>query len=206
MLRQTPDTFGVRRSLYQARLVFWLFIASLTMFFLGCIAIYLLLIDGIKNPRYDVPATFSYSPLELPSTFWFSTLALLITSVFLHFAAKRIANEKQLLFRRYIRIGLLFALIFLAFQSLGLLTLLSEHFSFSDQPGFRRLYGICFSISLIHALHVLGGVIYIGYIDYRGNRGAYDHEKHWAVDHCAWYWHFLDIVWLLMIAMFLFTR
>lgn len=206
MLRETTDTFSIRRDLYQARLVFWLFLASLAMFFIGCMVAYLLLMYGLRNPRPDVPASLSYARLDLPLMFWPSTVTLLVTSVLLHLAAKHVATERLVKFKNYIRASLYTSLAFLVIQSVALVSLLTEHYSDVGQQGFNRMYGICFAIALIHGLHVLGGVVFIGFVDYRGQQGAYDHERHWAVDHCAWYWHFMDVIWLMMIAMFWFTR
>ena len=36
----------------------------------------------------------------------------------------------------------------------------------------------------------------------QGYRGAYDHENYLAVRHAALYWHFLDLVWLVMFLTF----
>jgi heme/copper-type cytochrome/quinol oxidase subunit 3 len=56
---------------------------------------------------------------------------------------------------------------------------------------------------LIHALHVLGGVIYLAIVTQRALAGRYDHEHYTGVKHAAMYWHFLDLVWLMMFGTFL---
>jgi cytochrome c oxidase subunit III len=206
MLRESPDTFSIRRNLYQARLVFALFIASLAMFFGGCVVFYVVLVAGLKASPSNAVSAFTYRPLDLPSSFWFSTLLLLVTSVLLHQASRRVAREKQRPFLIYLHAGLVTAIGFLLVQWLGMSHLLHEHYAYMEQQGLTRLYGVCFSFSLIHALHVLGGVVFIAFVLVQGHRGVYDHERHWAVDHCAWYWHFLDIVWIAMLAMFVLTR
>ena len=63
-----------------------------------------------------------------------------------------------------------------------------------------------FALSLIHALHVLGGMIFLGFVMYQARRQKYDHERHFAVDNCANYWHFLDVVWVCMLAVFLVSK
>jgi len=35
--------------------------------------------------------------------------------------------------------------------------------------------------------------------------GKYDHERYWPVEFSAHYWHFLDLVWLCMLAVFMMT-
>jgi cytochrome c oxidase subunit 3 len=206
MLRQTPDTFTIRRDLYQARLVFFLFIASLAMFFGACIAFYVFLIVNLKSPSYDVTAAVTYRPLDLPASFWASTVLLVATSGLLHLGARSVARERVSLFLSYLHAAGILACGFLVVQGLGMNQLLQEHYQFMEQRGLTRLYGVCFAFSFIHALHVLGGVVFIGFVIFQGHRGRYDHERHWAVDHCAWYWHFLDVVWIAMLLVFVFTR
>jgi heme/copper-type cytochrome/quinol oxidase subunit 3 len=192
--------------LYQARLVFFLFVASLAMFFGACIAFYVMLINGLKSSPYDSVVPLKYRPLDLPLSFWVSTGLLLLTSVWLHLAARCIARERQDRFLAYLQAGFVSALGFLIVQALGMNTLLQEHYAFMEQTGMTRLYGVCFAFSFIHALHVLGGVVFIGFVLVQGYRRRYDHERHWAVDHCAWYWHFLDVVWVAMLVVFVVTR
>ena len=57
-------------------------------------------------------------------------------------------------------------------------------------------------LAFLHALHVAGGIIALGVVAVRASHGRYDHERHFAVDFTANYWHFLDIVWLVMLASF----
>ena len=83
-------------------------------------------------------------------------------------------------------------------------SLLSQHFSVSD--GSNKIYGMSFTLSFIHALHVIGGMVFLGYVIFQASRNRYDHERHWAVDHCASYWHFLDIVWACMLVTFFVAR
>jgi cytochrome c oxidase subunit 3 len=49
---------------------------------------------------------------------------------------------------------------------------------------------------------VLGGIIPLAVVLAKAAKGAYTRESHGAVRVLAWYWHFLDIVWLMMFATF----
>ncbi|MGN6506488.1 MAG: cytochrome c oxidase subunit 3 [Tepidisphaeraceae bacterium] len=59
-------------------------------------------------------------------------------------------------------------------------------------------YALVMALILIHALHVVGGLVALGIVAYHGYRGFYDHEQHAGVTNCVLYWHFLDAVWILM--------
>jgi len=48
----------------------------------------------------------------------------------------------------------------------------------------------------MHAFHVLTGVLFLFVVLRNGLRGRYSAERHWAVEACANYWHFVDVVWI----------
>ena len=66
----------------------------------------------------------------------------------------------------------------------------------------KNLYGLTFCLVIVHALHVIGGVAGLTFLLFGLARQAYDHERYFPVKFCAMYWHFLDAVWLTMLAAF----
>ena len=76
-----------RREHYQAKFVFLLFLASLGMFFIGSLITYLTIRQQAFNPIADaVPGSILdkgpevYASLQIPVSFWISTICLLYTS------------------------------------------------------------------------------------------------------------------------------
>jgi cytochrome c oxidase subunit 3 len=61
-------------------------------------------------------------------------------------------------------------------------------------------------MAFLHALHVIGGMGFLGFVMVQAARQRYDHERHWTVDNCASYWHFLDAVWIIMLVTFFIAR
>jgi cytochrome c oxidase subunit 3 len=61
-------------------------------------------------------------------------------------------------------------------------------------------------LAFLHALHVIGGIGFLGFVIAQASQQRYDHERHWTVDNCASYWHFLDAVWIVMLATFFIAR
>ena len=47
-----------------------------------------------------------------------------------------------------------------------------------------------------HGFHVTVGAIMLSVILYRAMRGHFDAQHHFAFEAAAWYWHFVDVVWL----------
>lgn len=211
MLKQSINLIPARQALYQAKMVFYLFLASLGMFFLGSLITYLVIRDQAFRPIADaIPGSILtqgpevYQPLQVPFAFWVSTAALVVISVALQKAVWAVHRERQVYFRRLLLVAWLAAITFVVIQAYGMRDLAVQHFSRID--GSTKVFGMSFTLSFIHALHVLGGMVFLGFIIYQAFRGRYDHERHWAVDHCASYWHFLDVVWVCMLLMFVLTK
>jgi cytochrome c oxidase subunit 3 len=57
-------------------------------------------------------------------------------------------------------------------------------------------------LAVLHALHVMGGIIALALVTARAGLGRYDHERFWAIQFSAYYWHFLDLVWIVMLVAF----
>ncbi|MEE2639279.1 MAG: cytochrome c oxidase subunit 3 [Planctomycetota bacterium] len=195
MLSNTAETLRARPQLYRAKLGVYLLIVSLSIFFVAALIAYALIRTSVG---------IQLEPLVMPLSFWVSTLALLATSFFLHLAVLSIRREKQIRYRRFLWAAMVFGGFFLVLQAEGMWSLIRTHFAL--EAGYGKLYGICFSIALLHAAHVIGGGFFLGYVWAETRKGKYDHERHWTVDICATYWHFLDVVWILMLITFWWTE
>lgn len=55
---------------------------------------------------------------------------------------------------------------------------------------------ILYGMTGMHALHVASGIVLILIVAYNGLRGRYTAERHWGVEACAIYWHYVDVVWI----------
>ena len=53
-----------------------------------------------------------------------------------------------------------------------------------------------FMLTGFHGLHVTIGALILLIIMLRGMRGHFTPENHFAFEAAAWYWHFVDVVWL----------
>jgi cytochrome c oxidase subunit 3 len=63
-------------------------------------------------------------------------------------------------------------------------------------PGDGAAASLFFTMTGFHAFHVLTGVIFLAVVYRNGRKGLYSAERHWAVEACAVYWHFVDVVWI----------
>lgn len=167
----------------------WLFLASLAMLFGASMVGYALI-------RLSSPAMPTGRFLELPWPLWISTLLVVGASFTMHCALCAIQHERQAALRRYLLLTAVLAVAFVLVQIPSLLSMLLSHESLRE--GGVHLYGLVFTLVLVHAAHVVGGLIALGLIIRKAFAGGYDHEHHMGVYHTTLYWHFLDIVWLVM--------
>jgi cytochrome c oxidase subunit 3 len=61
------------------------------------------------------------------------------------------------------------------------------------------IYGATFFMATgFHGFHVLIGTIFLIVCLFRANRGDFTPQKHFGFEAAAWYWHFVDVVWLFL--------
>ncbi len=173
----------------------WLLIASLGIFFFSSLLLYFVYVAMRLRVDVDEPMSF-----HLPRSFIASTMLLLGISYCLHLSAQaaRFDRVSQL-------IGLTFAslvmgILFLLIQTEGMYRLV-EGVRESASPKWS-VYSFTLFLAVVHALHVVGGVIALGWVVVKAMLKKYDHERHYGVQFCAMYWHFLDLVWLIMLVTF----
>ncbi|WP_269515645.1 cytochrome c oxidase subunit 3 [Brevundimonas subvibrioides] len=72
---------------------------------------------------------------------------------------------------------------------------------FNAEAGNSKLYGnIFFMATGFHGFHVLMGTIFLAVCLGRLLAGQLTPEKHFGFEAAAWYWHFVDVVWLFLFA------
>jgi cytochrome c oxidase subunit 3 len=73
-------------------------------------------------------------------------------------------------------------------------------FAFSRENG-GNIYGSTFFMATgFHGFHVIVGTIFLTVCLFRAMRGDFTPEKHFGFEAAAWYWHFVDVVWLFLFA------
>jgi len=86
---------------------------------------------------------------------------------------------------------------------LGLLFLGGQAFEwttlFNEGIGIKDTYGSAFfTVTGIHGTHVFVGIIWAVIVLVSGIRGVYSEHEHRAVEFFGLYWHFVDIVWIVL--------
>ncbi|NBC11356.1 MAG: hypothetical protein GVY24_06410 [Planctomycetes bacterium] len=171
-----------------------LFLISLSMLFLfsliGYVVYRLHLADAGSVKHLPL------GELDLPLYLWLSTLIIVVSSAILHYAGISVAHERQGAFRKAIAATAALAVLFLIVQVPALADLYtSVELAGGEGSPLPRLVMM---LIILHAIHVVGGIVPLGVIAAKARRGAYDHEHHHPITHFALYWHFLGVVWIVM--------
>lgn len=174
----------------------WLFLIALFMLFAAVMVAYLVIrLYGHKSPPLH--------QIHFPNLLWVSTAMVVAVSFALARSLRSLRAERQAEFRKWLGVSFVLACGFIVVQTPAMVGLIREHRR-ANQTGLF-LYGLVFFLILVHALHVLGGIVALVRTAQMARRGVYDHEHYQPVRHTAMYWHFLDLVWLAMFFTFLAT-
>jgi len=130
----------------------------------------------------------------LPSGLWLSTLLILISSVTIQGAVFSVRNDSLKLMCGFLVITTILGCGFLACQILNWRGLLA-----SQVPPTANLYAYTFyTLTGLHAAHVIGGLFHLFIVTIKAFQGRYWSLSYPGVRYAAMYWHFLDVVWLIL--------
>ncbi|MGE0710878.1 MAG: heme-copper oxidase subunit III [Planctomycetota bacterium] len=161
------------------------FLASLGVLFAAGVVGYL----AVRVPAPDWGAGLP----PLPRGLYASTAVLLASSATMHLALRGAQAGRPGVLNGGMLATTGLGALFLALQCLCW----RELYVHAGSPGVHTLYGMTFYfLTMLHAVHVVGGLLPLVYTSARALRGRYGPEQHLGVRLCAMYWHFLDVVWL----------
>ena len=172
-----------------------LFIASEVMFFVAFFWAYFHFylypehVSGAAKAIWPPAGIHTFDPLGLPLL---NTMILLLSGCTVTWAHHALIEGD--------RKGML--------QGLGLTVLLGLSFSFfqfyeyAEAPfsfhGGGIYPSVFFMATGFHGFHVIVGTIFLAVCWFRARRGDFTPERHFGFEAAAWYWHFVDVVWLFL--------
>ncbi len=178
MTAVTKTLADYQRKLSANRLGLWLFILSDTFVFGGLYVSRFYLLGTASRPEVS-----QFLGLVVTSV-------LLMSSFFMNRAETAMAHGDQKTFLRGTLITLVLGVIFLV----GVVGVEWQIAPFGPADGAAA--SLFYAMTGFHAFHVLTGVIFLAVVYRNGRKGLYSPERHWAVEACAVYWHFVDVVWV----------
>jgi cytochrome c oxidase subunit 3 len=168
-----------------------LFITSEVMFLSGLFAAYF----STRAANQGTQPWDQWQPLLNPLSLILVATIILITSSFTcQFAVWSIRRGDRRGFLRNIAVTFVLGIVFLVLQAYDYTLLFGEGMTLSSSM-FGTTY---FTLTGFHGAHVFGGVLMLGVILYRGSAGQFSSRHHDAVEAVSFYWHFVDVVWIIL--------
>jgi len=177
-----PDT-----GLYNAKLGIWLFLASEVMLFGALFSSYILLRTG--NPNWV------QHPMNVPMA-TLNTMILITSSVtvVLAWAGLRLKNLAQ--FKRFGWLTFLLACGFMVVKGIEY----NAEFSQGLFPWTDNYMAVYFTMTGLHGIHVLGGMVVLAYLLGPGIKMWEAEPERFTnrAETFGLYWHFVDLVWIFL--------
>ncbi len=180
----TPESWG--------KLGMWIFLAGDAMSFGGLLAAYGALRYG--SPDWPLPSHV----LGIALT-GFMTFLLICSSVTMvkGLAALQDGDRKGLC--RFLALTILGGATFLGMQAFEWTHLIERGLGLTTNPWGASQFGTTFFILTgFHGCHVFAGVVYLSAVLTKALRGGYSPTDYNGVEMAGLYWHFVDLVWILV--------
>lgn len=173
-------------------------IVTITVLFLTLLMAY-----TISKPQW------SWQQFSFPKVFLISTLVLGASSFTINKSIVHFKQDEVLKFSKSIKYTLWLGITFVLLQIFGWFQLIQQGIYLAGKPDGSYLY----IISALHALHLIAGVLILSYIFYKTKAAMADPVKKLLyfsdkaelnfLQLSAIYWHFVDILWIVLLLFFL---
>jgi cytochrome c oxidase subunit 3 len=147
--------------------------------------------EQFSEGQWPPPSIETFDPWHLPLI---NTLILLCSGAAATWAHHALVHENN---RKDMAWGLILAIV------LGVLFTFFQAYEYTHAAfGFSgNIYGANFFMATgFHGAHVIIGTIFLFVCYLRLRAGHFSPEKHIGFEAAAWYWHFVDVVWLFLFA------
>lgn len=188
-----PDT-GV----YNAKIGVWLFLASEVMLFGGLFSAYIFLRTGAPEwpgTMHGITYKTSFDILSVPIG-TFNTMVLIASSVTMVMSWASLMMKEFRKYKLYMGLTILLALAFLVVKAFEY----GGKFSHGLFPAESTFLAIYFTLTGLHGLHVVGGIIVNAYFWGPGSKMWKTEPQRFTnrIEVAGLYWHFVDLVWIFL--------
>lgn len=174
------------------KLGMWIFLASEVMLFGALISAFVVLRLG--SPAFGVPPDeIMGRPLATLNTF-----VLITSSVTMVLALASIQAERIRAFAMWLSLTSVLGLAFLGIKAFEYQHKIHEGVTLTSSL-FGSFY---FTLTGLHGLHMIGGLVFNTYILIKGLRGGFSGGRWQRVEYAGLYWHFVDLVWVILFPLF----
>ena len=178
------------------RIGMWVGLASIAMMFTSLSSAYIV--------RYA--SANDWIPLAIPPAMFASTALILISSVTLELARRKLKRSFQNAYGRYLLLTALLGLAFLSSQLIAWRQLARQGIYLASNPHSSFFY----LLTGAHAVHLLGGLLALSFLWLRSRRvvsqPALIARRQATADAVTIYWHFMDGLWIYLFLLLFLWR
>lgn len=135
-------------------------------------------------------------PVQIPTMMWINTVVLLASSATMEMARHRLAQGRLSTYRNLWLVTTVLGVGFLAGQAVAWRQLVTQGIYLTSNPASSFFY----IFTGAHALHLVGGVAALVYVAKR-NFDQAKVTRSVAAEVTSYYWHFMDALWLFLLAL-----
>ena len=175
-----------------SRMLMWLGIASMVIFFGGLTSAYIVRMNG-----------GNWKEIGLPVAFYVSTALILFSSVTMNMALAMIKKGQAP--TRFLVITFLLGLGFAVSQFLGWSSLNHSGIYFTGKQSIASGQFL-YVLTWAHLMHLFGGLLSLAFVSIKAARRGYTQTNFNGIRVSAIFWHFLDGLWVYLFLFLLFIR
>lgn len=168
---------------------------SMTMMFAGLTSAFV-----VSKSRVDWLNNF-----ELPIAFYISTIVIVGCSVTFYLAKKAIQKDNHSKTTVMLLATLVLGVLFVVSQFVGFGQIIESGYYMTGQ-GSSITVTFLYIIAFVHLLHLAGGLISLLIIIYNHFKQKYNSTQTLGIELGAMYWHFLDLLWVLLFLFLYFFK
>ncbi|MBL4888518.1 MAG: cytochrome c oxidase subunit 3 [Candidatus Lindowbacteria bacterium] len=190
MVKPRPDT-----GLSNAKLGIWLFLASEVMLFGALFSSYILLRVGAGVEEWALWQEHA-NQLSVPMAF-INTLVLIASSYTMVMSWAELALKNTKKHKMFLAATFALSCVFLVIKAFEY----SGKFSHHLYPSSSTFLAIYFTITGLHGLHIIGGMVVMAYFLLPPGATMYKTEPErftGRIEVLGLYWHFVDLVWIFL--------
>jgi len=183
------------RSARSSKMILLFAMVSMFMMFAGLTSAFI-----VSKSRVDWLKDF-----QLPTAFYVSTALIVACSVTFHLAKKAIQKDNRSLTTMMLLATLLLGVSFVVSQFEGFGQIIASGYYMTGQ-GSSITVTFLYIIAFMHLLHLAGGIISLLIIIYNHFKQKYNSTQTLGIELGAMYWHFLDLLWVLLFLFIYFFK
>lgn len=190
----TEDSLEVKTA-RSKKMMLWFGIISMVMTFAGLTSAYV-----VSKNRPDWLNEF-----ELPQSFLWSTIVILLSSGTLYLAKKSILQNKRKNASALLVGTLILAVLFVLFQFYSFSEIIANGYYFTGSES-SITTSFIYILVVVHLIHLMAGIIVLLVLIYNHFKQRYQAGQMLGFELGATFWHFVDFLWLYLILFLYFFR